>query len=94
MGHQVSMGEEIPQDWEAPHDFMRSFEGSARAIAISEPHFAELSDPTPGRASPSATEPQLVEVGRKEMARADLLGERQRRAGLRARQENISKEFI
>ena len=28
------MGEEIPADWMLPHDFMRSFEGSAQAIAI------------------------------------------------------------
>jgi gamma-glutamyltranspeptidase len=45
MGHQVSMGEEIPQDWEAPHDFMRSFEGSARAIVISGAALCGASDP-------------------------------------------------
>lgn len=45
MGHQVSIGAEIPQDWEAPHDFMRSFEGSAQAIAISEAALCGACDP-------------------------------------------------
>jgi gamma-glutamyltranspeptidase len=34
MGHIVVEGEEIPADWTLPHDFMRSFEGSAQAIQI------------------------------------------------------------
>jgi gamma-glutamyltranspeptidase/glutathione hydrolase len=45
VGHQVSVGDEIPQDWEAPHDFMRSFEGSAQAIAISGSALCGASDP-------------------------------------------------
>jgi gamma-glutamyltranspeptidase/glutathione hydrolase len=34
MGHIVVEGEEIPADWTLPHDFMRSFEGSAQAIMV------------------------------------------------------------
>ena len=45
MGHDVSVGEEIPMDWEAPHDFMRSFEGSAQAIALSREALCGASDP-------------------------------------------------
>ena len=45
MGHQVSEGEEIPDDWEAPHDFMRSFEGSAQAIALVGAAMCGGSDP-------------------------------------------------
>jgi gamma-glutamyltranspeptidase/glutathione hydrolase len=45
MGHDVSHGEEIPKDWEAPHDFMRSFEGSAQAIELSRAALCGASDP-------------------------------------------------
>lgn len=34
LGHQVVEGEQIPADWALPHDFMRSFEGSAQAVQI------------------------------------------------------------
>lgn len=34
MGHIVVEGEEIPADWVLPHDFMRTFEGSAQAIMV------------------------------------------------------------
>lgn len=34
LGHEVVHGEEAPADWMLPHDFMRSFEGSAQAILI------------------------------------------------------------
>jgi len=47
MGHQIIPGEEPPADWLQPHDFMRSFMGSAQAIAI-EPTYGTLcggSDP-------------------------------------------------
>jgi gamma-glutamyltranspeptidase/glutathione hydrolase len=36
LGHDVVWGEEIPADWMLPHDFLRSFEGSAQAIAIED----------------------------------------------------------
>lgn len=45
MGHEVTTGDEIPQDWEARHDFMRSFEGSAQAIALSGEAMCGASDP-------------------------------------------------
>ena len=47
MGHQMISGEETPADWIRPHEFARSFKGSAQAIAI-EPNFGTLcgaSDP-------------------------------------------------
>ena len=34
MGHQIIPGEEEPADWIAPHEFARSFKGSAQAVAI------------------------------------------------------------
>jgi len=34
LGHQIDTGEKIPADWTLPHDFMRTFEGSAQAIQI------------------------------------------------------------
>ena len=34
MGHIIVEGDEIPADWMLPHDFCRSFEGSAQAIQI------------------------------------------------------------
>jgi gamma-glutamyltranspeptidase / glutathione hydrolase len=34
MGHQIIPGEETPADWIQPHEFARSFKGSAQAIAI------------------------------------------------------------
>ena len=45
LGHQVVTGEEIPGDWVARHDFMRSFEGSAQAIAIAGEALCGASDP-------------------------------------------------
>jgi gamma-glutamyltranspeptidase/glutathione hydrolase len=45
LGHEIAEGEEVPDDWEAPHDFMRSFEGSAQAIAISGAALCGASDP-------------------------------------------------
>ena len=45
LGHEVVQGEEIPDDWAAPHDFMRSFEGSAQAIAIAGEALCGASDP-------------------------------------------------
>jgi gamma-glutamyltranspeptidase / glutathione hydrolase len=45
LGHQVVTGEEIPADWSARHDFMRSFEGSAQAIAITGDSLCGASDP-------------------------------------------------
>lgn len=47
MGHDIIPGEEAPTDWLQPHDFMRSFMGSAQAIVI-DPEFGTLcggSDP-------------------------------------------------
>jgi gamma-glutamyltranspeptidase / glutathione hydrolase len=44
-GHQVVAGEEIPDDWMIPHDFLRSFEGSAQAIAIVGDALCGASDP-------------------------------------------------
>jgi gamma-glutamyltranspeptidase/glutathione hydrolase len=47
LGHDILPGEEIPSDWFQPHDFARSFKGSAQAIAI-DPEFDTLcgaSDP-------------------------------------------------
>ena len=46
-GHDIIPGEEIRTDWLKPHDFARSFKGSAKAIAI-DPEFGTLcgaSDP-------------------------------------------------
>ena len=34
MGHQIIPGEETPADWVQPHEFARSFKGSAQAVAI------------------------------------------------------------
>lgn len=34
LGHEVVEGEKVPVDWTLPHDFMRTFEGSAQAIQI------------------------------------------------------------
>lgn len=34
MGHQIVSGEEAPVDWIQPHEFARSFKGSAQAVAI------------------------------------------------------------
>jgi gamma-glutamyltranspeptidase / glutathione hydrolase len=45
IGHQVVAGEEIPSDWMIPHDFLRSFEGSAQAIAIVGDALCGASDP-------------------------------------------------
>ena len=45
LGHQVVAGEAVPEDWEAPHDFMRSFEGSAQAIALIGEALCGASDP-------------------------------------------------
>ncbi len=45
LGHQVVAGEEIPSDWMIPHDFLRSFEGSAQAIAIVGDALCGASDP-------------------------------------------------
>lgn len=42
MGHIPVRGEEVPADWMLPHDFMRTFEGSAQAIQI-EPDGQSLS---------------------------------------------------
>jgi gamma-glutamyltranspeptidase / glutathione hydrolase len=44
-GHQVVAGEEIPNDWMVRHDFMRSFEGCAQAIAIAGEALCGASDP-------------------------------------------------
>jgi gamma-glutamyltranspeptidase / glutathione hydrolase len=47
IGHQIIPGEETPADWIQPHEFARSFKGSAQAIAI-DPKFGTLcgaSDP-------------------------------------------------
>jgi gamma-glutamyltranspeptidase/glutathione hydrolase len=38
MGHQIIPGEETPADWIQPHEFARSFKGSAQAIAIDPKH--------------------------------------------------------
>ena len=45
LGHQVVTGEEPPTEWLLPHDFMRSFEGSAQAIAIHGDALCGASDP-------------------------------------------------
>jgi gamma-glutamyltranspeptidase/glutathione hydrolase len=45
LGHDIVIGEEIPADWMLPHDFMRSFEGSAQAIAIDGESLCGASDP-------------------------------------------------
>jgi gamma-glutamyltranspeptidase/glutathione hydrolase len=45
LGHKVVAGEEIPDDWTIPHDFLRSFEGSAQAIAIVGDALCGASDP-------------------------------------------------
>jgi gamma-glutamyltranspeptidase / glutathione hydrolase len=34
MGHRIIPGEEAPADWIQPHEFARSFRGSAQAVAI------------------------------------------------------------
>ncbi len=47
LGHKIIPGEEPPADWLLPHDFMRSFMGSAQAIVI-DPTYGTLcggSDP-------------------------------------------------
>ena len=47
LGHEIIPGEEPPTDWLQPHDFLRSFMGSAQAIVI-DPVFGTLcggSDP-------------------------------------------------
>jgi gamma-glutamyltranspeptidase / glutathione hydrolase len=47
MGHQIIPGEEAPADWIQPHEFARSFKGSAQAVAI-DPELGTLcgaSDP-------------------------------------------------
>jgi len=45
LGHQVVVGEESPADWMVRHDFLRSFEGSAQAIAIAGEALCGASDP-------------------------------------------------
>jgi gamma-glutamyltranspeptidase / glutathione hydrolase len=44
-GHQVVVGEESPENWMVPHDFLRSFEGSAQAIAFVGEALCGASDP-------------------------------------------------
>jgi hypothetical protein len=45
LGHEVVDGEAIPNDWVARHDFMRSFEGCAQAIALAGDALCGASDP-------------------------------------------------
>jgi len=45
MGHLVEVGEEVPTDWTKPHDFGRSFEGSAQAIMLGAESLCGASDP-------------------------------------------------
>jgi gamma-glutamyltranspeptidase/glutathione hydrolase len=45
LGHHVVLGEESPADWMVRHDFLRSFEGSAQAIAIAGEALCGASDP-------------------------------------------------
>jgi gamma-glutamyltranspeptidase/glutathione hydrolase len=45
LGHQVVAGEESPSDWMVRHDFLRSLEGCAQAIAISGDALCGASDP-------------------------------------------------
>ncbi len=45
LGHQIDAGESPPQDWTVPHDFIRSFEGSAQAIAFEGDALCGASDP-------------------------------------------------
>jgi len=45
MGHHVMTGEEVPADWALPHDFLRSFEGGAQAIAFTSESLCGASDP-------------------------------------------------
>ena len=45
LGHQVVTGEESPADWMVRHDFLRSFEGSAQAIALVGEALCGASDP-------------------------------------------------
>jgi len=45
LGHQVDAGESPPEDWMAPHDFIRSFEGSAQAIAFAGETLCGATDP-------------------------------------------------
>ncbi len=45
LGHEVTTGEAVPEDWTAPHDFIRSFEGSAQAIALTGEALCGASDP-------------------------------------------------
>jgi gamma-glutamyltranspeptidase/glutathione hydrolase len=45
LGHDVVTREEIPADWMLPHDFMRSFEGSAQAISVDGESLCGASDP-------------------------------------------------
>jgi gamma-glutamyltranspeptidase len=39
------VGEEVPTDWMKPHDFGRSFEGSAQAISLGRESLCGASDP-------------------------------------------------
>ena len=45
LGHEIVTGEAVPEDWTAPHDFMRSFGGSAQAIALEGEALCGASDP-------------------------------------------------
>jgi gamma-glutamyltranspeptidase/glutathione hydrolase len=45
LGHQVVAGEEAPDDWMVRHDFLRSLEGCAQAIAIVGEALCGASDP-------------------------------------------------
>jgi gamma-glutamyltranspeptidase/glutathione hydrolase len=45
LGHQVVVGEESPANWMVPHDFLRSFEGSAQAIGFAGEALFGASDP-------------------------------------------------
>ena len=52
-GHRIVNGEAAPDDWTAPHDFMRSFTGGAQAIALDGETLCGASDPRlDGIASP------------------------------------------
>jgi len=45
LGHTIVVGEESPANWMVRHDFLRSFEGSAQAIAIVGEALCGASDP-------------------------------------------------
>ena len=45
LGHTIVVGEESPKNWIVRHDFLRSFEGSAQAIAIAGEALCGASDP-------------------------------------------------